>query len=115
MTAKTKVVNYSPAQESELVDAYKANPTKSTVEGFAEKFGKSVRSITAKLVRSGVYKKAEPVTKSGEPVELKDAKADAIGAILGFSDGETTSLAKANKTVLDKIFKALANSKPLDA
>lgn len=114
-TVKVKVVNYSPEMEAELVAGYKANPTKETVEVFAEKFGKQARSIVAKLSRCGVYIKAKPVTKTGEPVIAKDETANAIGKILGMSEGEVTSLAKANKTALLKVFGALANSKPLDA
>lgn len=114
MVAKTvKVVNYSPVQEAELVAAYNANPTKETVAEFAEKFGKTARSVIAKLSRSGVYKKAKPVTKTGEPVVAKDETANAIGAVLNLSESEITSLAKANKTALTKVFAALAASKPL--
>jgi len=44
----------------------------------------------------------------------KDAHADAIGAILKLSEPDIESLAKANKRALITIFKALADSKPLD-
>lgn len=113
MVAKVAKVNYSAEQTAELVEAYKVNPTKETVSEMAEKFGKSVKSIVAKLSRCDVYVKAEKVTKNGEPVVMKDETATAIGAILNLSEGEATSLAKANKTALAKIFKALADSKPL--
>ena len=113
-TATAKAVNYTEAQTAELVSAYVANPTKATVDAFASKFGKAARSITMKLVREGVYVKAERTTKAGEPIVKKDETADAIGAVLGFTEAETESLTKANKTALAKIFKALANSKPID-
>ena len=112
-TVKAKVVNYTADQEAEMVEVYKANPTKETVAAFAEKFGKTTRSVIAKLSRSGVYEKAKPVTKTGEPVVAKDETANAIGAVLGLSEGEVTSLAKANKTALQKVFAALAASKPI--
>lgn len=114
-TVKAKVLNYSPAQAAELVAAYKANPTKDTVETFAEKFGKTTRSVIAKLSRSGVYEKAKPATKTGEPAVAKDETANAIGAVLNLSEGEITSLAKANKTALTKVFAALAASKPIES
>ena len=113
MTAKTPVVNYTPEMTAILKADYTANPTKETVAEFAEKFGKTARSVIAKLSRSGVYEKAKPVTKAGEPVVAKDETANAIGAVLGLSEGEITSLAKANKTALTKVFAALAASKPL--
>lgn len=104
---------YTTEQTVELVEAYKAKPTAETVAAFAEKFGKTVKSVIAKLSREGVYQKKEYVSKSGQKPEKKDSVADAIGAILKMSDGEIDSLAKANKTALQKIFTALANSKPI--
>lgn len=112
MTAKTeKTVNYTPEQTVALVADYAAGMT---VETLAEKFGKTTRSVIAKLSREGVYKKKEYVSKTGEKPVKKDATADAIGAILRLSEGEIESLTKANKTALRKIFDALAASKPLD-
>ena len=53
--AKTeKTVNYTPEQTAELVTAYQAAPTAETVSAFAEKLGKTTRSIVAKLSREGV-------------------------------------------------------------
>ena len=104
---------YTTEQTVELVNAYKAEPNAETVAAFAEKFGKTVKSVIAKLSREGVYQKKEYVSKSGQKPEKKDSVADAIGAILKMSDGEIDSLAKANKTALQKIFQALANSKPI--
>lgn len=105
---------YTAEQSAELVAAYKAAPTVETVETFAVKFGKTVKSVVAKLSREGVYQKKEYVSKTGEKPVKKDSTADAIGAILGLSENDTSSLAKANKVALAAIFKALANSKPID-
>ena len=81
--AKTeKVVNYTDAQATELKAAYVAAPNKETVAAFAEKFGKTTRSIVAKLAKMEVYQKAEYVSKTGEKPVKKDAHADAIGAVL---------------------------------
>ena len=115
MTAKTvKISNYSDEQTAELKAAYVADSSKATVETFAAKFGKSTRSIIAKLSKEGVYKATEYVSKTGEKPVKKDAHADAIGKILNMSENDIESLTKANKTALVTIFKALANSKPLD-
>lgn len=110
MTEKT--VNYTPEMTEKVLAAYAAGET---VETIAEMAGKTVRSIVAKLSREGVYRKKEYVSKTGEKPIKKDAHADAIGAILQLSEGEIDSLTKANKSVLRKIFEALANSKPLEA
>ena len=106
----SKVVNYTPEQTLKIVADYQAGVT---VDAIASELGKSVRSIVAKLSREGVYKKKEYKTKNGEPVVRKNAHADAIGAILKLSEPETESLTKANKTALEKIFSALANSRPM--
>lgn len=102
--AKEKVVNYTDAQTLELVEAYTAGET---VEVLAEKMGKSVRSIVAKLSREKVYKKKEYTTKNGGVVVKKDAHADTIGELLGLSENDTESLTKANKTALAAIVNAL--------
>lgn len=109
MASKT-VVNYTPEQTTAMVADYAAGMT---AEAIAEKMGKSLRSVVAKLSREKVYVKKTYTTKTGESVVKKDAHADAIGAILNMAENEIESLTKANKTALEKIFRALANSKPL--
>jgi hypothetical protein len=106
----TKAVNYTPEQTAQMVADYSNGIT---VEAIAEKFGKTVRSVVAKLSREKVYIAKTYVSKTGAPVVKKDAHADAIGAILKLSENEIESLTKANKTALEKIFSALANSKPI--
>ena len=109
--SKVVTVNYSPEQTAAVVSGYTNGMT---VEILAADMGKSVRSIIAKLSREGVYKAKVYQTKAGEPAVLKDAHADAIGSILNLSEPEVTSLTKCNKSVLRKVFEALANSKPID-
>ncbi len=115
-TTKTPVVNYTPEQTAEMKAFY--NPTataaerKAQVAALAEKFGKSVKSIVAKLSREGVYVPAEYVSKTGEKPVKKDAHADAIAKVLGLSENDADSLTKANKSALAKVFSALANSVP---
>ena len=108
MTAK--IINYTDEQSARLVSGYQAGET---VEALAAEMGKSIRSVIAKLSRSGVYEAKVYQTKQGEAVVKKDAHADAIGAILRLTEAETSSLAKANKAVLVKVFNALAMSKPI--
>ena len=106
-----KAVNYTPEQTAVLVSRYVDDGV--TVEALAVEFGKTVRSIVAKLSREKVYVKKEYKTKTGEKVVKKDAHADAIGAILGLAENDIESLTKANKSALRAIFEALAASKPL--
>lgn len=101
MTAKT--VNYTPEMTAELVEAYKASPTTDTVKAFAEKFGKNVKSIVAKLSREGVYVKKEYVTKKGEKPVAKENLATEIGDFFKLDEASTSSLAKANKHALEAI------------
>lgn len=112
MTAKTeKAVNYTPEQTAKMVQQYAEGVS---VETLAKELNKTVRSVVAKLSREGVYKAKEYKTKTGDKPVKKDAHADAIGAVLKLSEGEIDSLTKANKTALEKIFKALAMSKPIE-
>lgn len=111
--AAAKTVNYTVEQTAEMIAEYVAAPTKETVEMLAVKMGKSARSIIAKLSREKVYVAKVYETKTGEKPVKKDSVADAIGAVLKMSESEIESLTKANKTALNKIFEALANSKPV--
>ena len=99
-----KTVNYTPEQTTAIVQQYVDGIA---IETLAEQFGKSVRSIVAKLSREGVYKKKEYVTKSSNPAVKKDTFADNIAALCGFTEAETESLTKANKTALIKILQKL--------
>ena len=105
-----KTVNYTPEQTTEVLAMYAAG---TDVAEIAARFGKTARSIIAKLSREGVYQKKVYTTKTGEAVQKKDQTADAIGAILRMTEAEIESLTKANKTALRKIFDALANSQPV--
>ena len=114
MTATVKIakeVNYTNEQTAELVNLYVGGTT--TAE-LAEKFGKTVRSIVAKLSREKVYTKPTRTTKTGDAIVKKDSVADAIGAVLRLSENDISSLTKANNTALQAIFSALANSKPIE-
>ena len=108
-----KVVNYTPEQTATMLEQYTASPNAETVKAIAESLGKSVRSVVAKLVREKVYQKPQYTTKTGEKPVHKPALADAIGSVLNLTEQEASSLEGATKTALQKIFMALANSKPL--
>ena len=107
-TVKT---SYTAEQTAELVSAYNANPSVETVNVFAEKFGKTVKSVIAKLSREGIYKKKEYVSKTGEKPVKKDSFADQIGMLLDMNEAEIDSLTKANKTALSKILEFVKANK----
>jgi transposase-like protein len=96
----TKTVNYSPEQTAQIIADYQAG---NSVEQIAEKFGKTVRSVVAKLSREKVYVAKAYKTKSGETPIKKDVHADFIGEALGLTEADTESLTKANKIALAKI------------
>lgn len=108
-TANTtaKAVNYTAEQTAAMVQQYTAAPTAETVATLAETLGKSVRSIVAKLTREGVYKKKEYTTKKGETPTTKEELASELATLCGLSDAEADSMAKANKTGLQKILAKL--------
>ena len=105
-----KPVNYTAEQTARVISDYQSGVT---VEAIALSLGKTVKSVTAKLSREGVYKKKAYTSKTGEPVVKKDSVADAIGAILNLQENDIESLTKANKSALQAIFTALALSKPV--
>ena len=108
MTAKVKTVNYTPEMAKEIVESYKTNPSKETVARLALQFGKTTRSIVAKLSREGVYKKAEYVAKNGEKPETKETKVAKIAEMLGAAPEMLNGLEAATKATLDMIIDGLS-------
>ena len=92
--------NYSDEMVAEMHSLYEANPTRETVEQLAETFGKSVRSIIAKLSREGIYVSQPRVTKTGEPVVRK---AELVAQIEAHFGVEVPTLVKASKTDLQTL------------
>tara|TARA_R100000234_G_scaffold83959_1_gene53272 strand:- start:755 stop:1132 length:378 start_codon:yes stop_codon:yes gene_type:complete len=107
--ADAQVKNYTDEMVATMVDQYSASPTKATVEALAETFGKSTRSIIAKLSREGVYVAQPKTTKSGTPIVRKADIVARIQAQLGV-ELEAPTLVKASKLDLlmleDAIVKA---------
>ena len=112
--ATEKTVNYTAEQTAKMVSEYVANPSKDTVEKIAAYLGKTAKSVVAKLVREKVYVAKTHVRKDGTKVEKKDTTADAIGKILDLKENDIESLTKCTRNTLQVIFKALANSVPID-
>lgn len=92
--------NYTDEMVSSMVSAYEANPTRDTVDSLASQFGKTTRSIIAKLSREGVYQAQPRLTKSGEPVVSKTELVSQITEITGI---EFTNLVKAGKSDLQAL------------
>jgi arsenate reductase-like glutaredoxin family protein len=92
--------NYNQDMEAKLINDYRDNPTRETVEKLASQMGKSVRSITAKLSQLGVYKKIERKTKTGKFVI---SKSDLVKIINEHYNLEMPSLVKATKEDLEKM------------
>ena len=107
--ADAQVKNYTDEMVATMVDQYSASPTKATVEALAETFGKSTRSIIAKLSREGVYVAQPKTTKAGAPIVRKaDIVAD-IASVLGV-ELEAPTLVKASKVDLLMLKEAVINA-----
>ena len=96
MTDKT--VNYTPEQTALLVAKYKDG---TTVEVLAEMFGKTTRSVVAKLSREGVYTAKSKAT--GVARVKKAELVDRIASLCGANPEAFDSLEKANHEVLEAI------------
>ena len=92
-------ITYTAAQTAELVAAYNAAATAETVATFAEKFGKSVKSVVAKLAREGVYKSATK-EKAAATGTRKDEIILALELMVG---AELKSFHNATKVDLEKL------------
>ena len=103
-TMATTAKNYTDEMVASMTEAYQANPSRDTVDALASKFGKTTRSVIAKLSREGVYVAQPRTTKTGEPVV---SKAQFVSAIEAHFGTEMPTLVKAGKQDLGKLAEAL--------
>lgn len=98
MTAKVaKVENYSAEVTKALVDRYVAGET---VEALASAYGKSVKSVVAKLVREKVYVSKEKAKT------VRVTKADLVAKVandLGVAPATLASLEKGTHEALEAL------------
>ena len=97
--------NYTDEMVASMTEQYVANPTRDTVEALAQEFGKSVRSIIAKLSREGVYVAQPKVTKSGEPVVRK---AELVAQLEAHFEVAIPTLVKASKADLQRLVDSIS-------
>ena len=97
--------NYTDEMVVSMTEQYVANPTRETVDSLAQEFGKTTRSIIAKLSREGIYKAQPRTTKTGEPVI---SKAQYVSAISNHFEVELPTLVKAGKQDLQKLAEVLS-------
>lgn len=100
-------VNYTPEQVDLMIEKYRSNPTRETVENLAEDLDKSIKSIIGKLSREGVYKKTVYKTKTGEDPETKKEIVEILASILEISYESVAGLEKSPKTALKVLRKAV--------
>lgn len=101
-----KAINYTEDQVSEMTAAYKEAPRAETVQSLANAYGKTTRSIIAKLSREGVYVAKQRVTKSGDAVI---SKAELVKSIEIALDIDAATLVKAGKQDLQVLSDTIAN------
>lgn len=97
MTAKT--VAYTAEMVTRMTEAYVASPTAETVATLATEFGKTGKSIVAKLAQLGIYRKAEKA--AGEKAGV--SKAEMALAIAPGDEALQNDLVKLTKASLVKI------------
>ena len=95
--------NYTEEMVSEMTEQYVANPTRETVDALANQFGKTTRSIIAKLSREGVYVAQPRTTKTGEPIVSKNEIVNDIASLLQVEVDDIASLEKATKIDLKNL------------
>ena len=98
--AQATTKNYTDEMTVKMVETYKADPTRATVDAIALSLGKNARSVIAKLSREGVYIAQPRVTKAGEPVVRK---AELLATIEQHFGLELPSLVKASKADLQRL------------
>ena len=101
-------MNYTKDQTEYMIEKYKTNPSRDTVEELADEFSKSVKSIIGKLSREGVYRREVYRTKTGENPVTKVEIVSNIADALGIEIDNLAGLEKAPKATLKAIERVLS-------
>lgn len=100
-----KNVNYTDEMTTDIVEAYNDAETdaerETVVQELAEKHGRTVRSIRAKLVREGVYIAKTYKNKNGKKPETKEDIVTAIAKVMNVTVDALNGLEKATKPTLN--------------
>lgn len=104
MTAKTE--NYTAEMTADLVERYGKGET---VEVLAEAFGKSAKSIVAKLVREQVYKSKAAVAGKGHKM-TKLVMLEKVEERFGMAKGTLASMEKATVAAVEALMEATAET-----
>lgn len=95
---------YTPEITKRIVDEYKADSSRATVDRLAAELDVSPRSIIAKLSNEQVYIPPVRTSKTGEAIVRKEDLAKEIGEMFGI---EVPTLVKAGKLELRALYNAL--------
>ena len=101
-------MNYPNDQTTDMIEKYKTDPSRDTVEELADEFSKSIKSVIGKLSREGVYRREVYKTKAGESPVTKLEIVENIAEALGVESDNLVGLEKAPKATLKTIEKVLS-------
>jgi len=96
-------VNYTQDQVERMVNLYRINPSRETVENLAEEMNKSIKSIIGKLSREGVYEKTVYKTKTGEDPITKKELVEELSELVGIEYSMISGLEKSPKIDLKRL------------
>ena len=96
-------VNYTQDQVERMVNLYRINPSRETVEMLAEDLNKSIKSIIGKLSREGVYEKTVYKTKTGEDPVTKKELVEELSELVGIEYELISGLEKSPKIDLKRL------------
>ena len=92
--------NYTQDQVEFMVNSYRKQPSRETVDALAEELDKSVKSIIGKLSREGVYRKQVYTTKTGEVPVTKEFLISGLAELFEVDSSKLMGLEKAPKQVI---------------
>mgnify|MGYP000120528633 FL=1 len=101
-------MNYTKDQTEYMIEKYKTDPSRDTVEELADEFSKSIKSVIGKLSREGVYRREVYKTKAGENPVTKLEIVENIAEALGVESDNLVGLEKAPKATLKTIERVLS-------
>lgn len=112
---KVTKVNYSVDQIATMKAMYSGDNSKIALTLIAEKVGKTVPSVRAKMSAEGFYKPNEKVVTESTRIKKSDTVSVIAGLVGGLSEADQDGLSKSTAAPLAKIVLALTNKNADDA
>ena len=112
--ATSKTVNYTPAVIATMREMYTGDNSKAALALIAEKVGKTIPSVRAKMSSEGFYVPNEKAASTSTRTKKADTVERIAALVGGLSEADRDGLSKSTAEPLNRVLVALTNAKKVE-